>query len=312
LTPSAGRCYNCTSGVGRQRRYAPAFQGRDTTEEEVSMLGSRVVDRIALGCLAAVLGVALVCAQGVAPNETHIKPGINVLDKDTEKTVGLWTLDFKFKDPRLIKVNIPGKGTRVCWYLWYQVINYTGEPRTFIPQFELVTHDTRMTYTDQILPTAFEAIRKEEDPSNSLKIKNSVTISAEPIPVSAKEKADPRPVTGVAIWIDPDEIDPDDDAATKARKEKLKKEGKLLSDSNRYSIFVAGLSNGFTKIDGDASDPRPIVVRKTLQLPFRRFGDKVLMKSDAIRYQPPAAWIYRASKIKLDAAAPAAPKAVEK
>ncbi|MGL4553682.1 MAG: hypothetical protein ACRC33_21170 [Gemmataceae bacterium] len=276
------------------------------------MLGSRAVGRIALGFLALVLGTALVCAQGGNPNETHIKPGINVLDKDTEKTVGLWTLDFKFKDPRLIKVNIPGKGTRVCWYLWYQVINYTGEPRTFIPQFELFTHDTRMSYPDQILPSAFEAIKKLEDPTSALKIKNSVTIAADPIPVSAKEKADPRPVTGVAMWIDPDEVDPDDDAATKARKERLKKDGKLLSDSNRYSIFVAGLSNGFTKIDGDASDPRPVVVRKTLQLPFRRFGDKVLMKSDAIRFQPPAGWIYRASKIKLEASAAASPKAVEK
>jgi hypothetical protein len=156
------------------------------------MLGIRALLRIAIPNLAILLGVALVCAQGTNPNETYIKPGINVLDKDTEKTVGLWTLDFKFKDPRLIKVNIPGKGTRVCWYLWYQVINFTGEPRTFIPQFELVTHDTRMSYTDQILPTAFESIRKVEDPTDSLRIKNSVTIAAEPIPVSAKEKADPR------------------------------------------------------------------------------------------------------------------------
>lgn len=272
------------------------------------MLGSRAYHRIALVCLALVLGTLVVRAQGTNPNETLIKPGIDVLDKDTERTVGLWTLDFKFKDPRLIKVNIPGKGTRVCWYLWYQVINYTSEPRTFIPQFELVTHDTRMTYADQILPTVFEAIRKQEDPTNSLKLKNSVTIAAEPIPVSAKEKADPKPVTGLAIWIDPNEIDPDDDADTKKRKDKAPK----LADSNRYSIFVAGLSNGFTKIDGDPSDPRPIIVRKTLQLPFRRFGDKVLMKSDAIRFQAPAAWIYRASKIKLDAAAPASPKDVEK
>lgn len=272
------------------------------------MSGSRTGGRIAVGGLAFVLAAALVCAQGTNPNETLIKPGINVLDKDTERTVGLWTLDFKFKDPRLIKVNIPGKGTRVCWYLWYQVINFTGEPRTFIPQFELVTHDTRMTYVDQILPTAFEAIRKQEDPTNALRLKNSVTIAAEPIPVSAKDKADPKPVTGVAIWIDPNEVDPDDDANAKARKEKAPK----LADSNRYSIFIAGLSNGFTKIDGEPSDPRPTVVRKTLQLPFRRFGDKVLTKADAIRYQPPAAWIYRASKIKLDAAAPAAPKDVEK
>src|SRR5262245_49669588 len=86
------------------------------------------------------------------PNERYVKPGGNVQDADAARNAKLWVLDFKFKDPRLIKVNIPGRGSRVCWYLWYQVINYTHAPRTFIPDFELVTHDTNMTYQDQILP----------------------------------------------------------------------------------------------------------------------------------------------------------------
>jgi hypothetical protein len=69
---------------------------------------------------------------------------------------------------------------------------------------------------------------------------------------------------------------------------------------------VAGLSNGFTKIDGDASDPRPIVMRKSLQLIFQRFGDKKLNRPDSIRFKN-FEWTYRASKIKLEAAAPANP-----
>jgi hypothetical protein len=265
------------------------------------MFTSRSGTHLALGGLLAALVASFSGAQTLAPNERYIKPGVNVDDKDTQRTVGLWTLDFKFKDVRTITVNIPGKGNRICWYLWYQVINRTGEPRTFIPQFELVTHDTRMNYRDQILPAAFEAIRKIEDPTDFFKLKNSVSISAEPIPVSLPEnKAVPRPVTGVAIWIDPNEIDSGDDAEVRKRKNDIRAKGQMLADSKHFSIFVAGLSNGFTKVDGDASDPRPVVMRKSLQLVFQRPGDKNLMKTDSIRYKN-SEWTYRASRIKLEA-----------
>lgn len=273
------------------------------------MFTSRSGTHLALGGLLAALVASFSGAQTLAPNERYIKPGVNVDDKDTQRTVGLWTLDFKFKDVRTITVNIPGKGNRICWYLWYQVINRTGEPRTFIPQFELVTHDTRMNYRDQILPAAFEAIRKIEDPTDFFKLKNSVSISAEPIPVSLPEnKAVPRPVTGVAIWIDPNEIDSGDDAEVRKRKNDIRAKGQMLADSKHFSIFVAGLSNGFTKVDGDASDPRPVVMRKSLQLVFQRPGDKNLMKTDSIRYKN-SEWTYRASRIKLEAPAkPMPPK----
>jgi hypothetical protein len=152
------------------------------------------------------------------PNERYVKPEGNVQDADARNSK-LWVLDFKFKDPRLIKVNVPGRGQKVCWYLWYQVINNTGEPRTFIPDFELVTHDTNRVYRDQIMPAVQDAIQKVEDPTGYYKIKNSVTISSEPIPPSLP-KAAPRPVTGVAIWVDANDINPDDDAVTRARKDK--------------------------------------------------------------------------------------------
>jgi len=233
-------------------------------------------------------------AQTAAPNEEVVKPGVNIEDEFVRKTGKMWVLDFKFKTPRLITANIPGKGSRLCWYLWYQVTNYGPEPVTFVPDFQLYTHDKGMTYPDQILPAVQDAIRKVEDPSDYLKIKNSVSIAAVPIPPS-NPKADPKPVTGVAIWIDPNEADPGDDAAEKARKAKLPK----LADSASYSIFLAGLSNGFTLTDTVPPGPKQQVRRKTLQMSFRRFGDKTLMKSDSIRFQAPANWIYRASKVEL-------------
>lgn len=252
-----------------------------------------------LGLFVALLGIlaANVTAGGggtTNPNERYIKDDNPVVEADAAKGGKLWQLDFKFKDPRLITVDIPGRGKRVCWYVWYQVINRTGEPRTFIPDFELVTLDHKMTYRDQILPAAQEAISRIEDPTGYYKIKNSVTIAAEPIPPTPAKSA-PKAVTGVAIWVDPNEPGPlDDDKATK-EKEKLPK----LADSNRFDIFVGGLSNGWSLSDPIPPDTKHVVRRKTLQLPFRKYGDKATMKSEAIKYQPPAQWPYRASSIDL-------------
>jgi hypothetical protein len=265
------------------------------------MLGKRGRYSILLFLIAVALTSLAGLRLSAQPNERYVKPGGNVQDADAARNSKLWVLDFKFKDPRLIKVNIPGKGQRVCWYLRYQVINYTGSPRTFVPDFELVTHDTNMIYPDQILPAAQEAIAKVEDPTGYYKIKNSVTIAAEPIPVSLSRDT-PKPVTGVAIWIDPNEPAPTDDEATKKRKAALPK----LADSNRYSIFVAGLSNGWAVTDPIPPDTKEVVRRKTLQLSFKRLGDKYYMKSDEIRFQGPAQWIYRGTR--LNVPLPPAPK----
>jgi len=247
------------------------------------------------GLSAGVLPLAARQKKSTNPNEIYVKRGQNVQDADASRNAKLWVMDFKFKSPRLIKVNIPGKGQRLCWYMWYQVINYTGQPRTFIPEFELVTRDTNMSYRDQVLPTAQAAIMKVEDPTNFDKIKNSVTIAANPIPVS-KPKATPRPVTGVAIWIDPNEPDAKDSAATRKAKAKMPK----LLDSNKYDVFVAGLSNGWALTDAIKPDAKQIVRRKTLQLGFTRKGDKYLMKSEHIKFDAPAQWIYRASSLKVE------------
>ncbi len=227
-------------------------------------------------------------ARAINPNEREVKPQANVQDPDDIRSPDskIWVLDFKFKDPRLIKANVPGRGQKICWYLWYQVTNYGKEPQRFIPDFELVTHDQHTIHHDQIMPAVQEAIRQVEDPADILKIKNSVTISIDPIPVS-RPKAAPRPVTGVAIW---DNVDP---------------------QSNRYSIFIAGLSNGWALTDPIPPDTKPVVRRKTLKLNFRRLGDQFQMKSEEIRFAPPAEWMYRGSQLDIKglpvAPAPPAP-----
>jgi hypothetical protein len=207
------------------------------------------------------LVVPFTLAQTTSFNEREVRKETNVQDKE-----GIWVLDFRFKDPRLITVDIPGRGRKVVWYLWYQVVNNTNDSRTFIPEFELVTHDKPGVYHDQVLPRVQDAIRRVEDPTQLLDIKNSVTIASEPI-VPSKKDAYPRAVTGVAMW---DDVNP---------------------DSNRYSIFVSGLSNGWS------IDDNKVVRRKTLQLNFRRVGDRFLMDSREIRFVPPAEWMYRATSM---------------
>jgi hypothetical protein len=211
------------------------------------------------------------------PNEREVKGEANALDTDkiNAENGRLWVLDFKFKDPRLIKVDVPGRGQKVCMYLWYQVINNTSEARLFIPDFELKTRDSQIVRKDQILPKVQDAIIAELDPDHYQKIQNSVTICATPIPATLP-KAVPRAVTGVAIW---DDFDP---------------------DSNQYDIFVAGLSNGLVEADNPVDPMGPKVIRrKTLQLPFKRIGDRYLQKSEEIHFDGPAKWIYRASDVKV-------------
>jgi hypothetical protein len=226
-------------------------------------------------------------AQGPSTfNEREVKASGSFND-DPKSDV--WTLDFRFKDPRLIKVNVPGRGTRICWYLWYQVINRTKEPHSFYPEFQLVTLDHPGVYVDEPLTTVEDAIKKLLDPTGYQEIKNSVTISLNPIPVSLPpDKGFPKAVTGVAIW-DGTPADP------KQRDEKIHD----LSDSQRFSIFVGGLSNGWVQVDPLAKGKveAPIIRRKTLQLNFKRSGDRWSLDSREITFDPPAEWLYRASAL---------------
>lgn len=209
----------------------------------------------------------LALGQSAPPfNERDVKKQATEHDK-----VDTWVLDFRHKEPRLIIVDIPGRGKKVVWYMWYQVVNKTGEPRTFIPDFELVTLDKHTVHHDQILPKAEEMIKRIEDPTGYLDIKNSVTITRHPIPVT-KEDSAPKAVTGIAIW---------DDVFGDA------------PDTNRFSIFVSGLSNGFT------TDDRNIVRRKTLQLNFKRLSDRHHLDTE-VKFIAPSEWLYRASDLKLD------------
>ena len=254
--------------------------------------------RFALALLA---GTALVLSLGLFDaagqtttfNEREVKSEKSEQD---DPKLDVWALDFRFKDPRLIKVNVPGRGTRICWYMWYQVINRTGAPRLFIPDFELVTLDYPGVYHDEILPSVQDAIKKLEDPSGYQDIKNSVTVAAQPIPVSRPEgQAFPRVVTGVAIW--------DGTSADPAKRDGARKD---LADSTKFTVYISGLSNGWVLVDPIISgkSEAPVVRRKTLKLNFERRGERMSLDSREISFRPPAEWMYRASTIRLPSELP--------
>lgn len=215
-------------------------------------------------------------------NEISVEPSQNAQDRGD-----VWTMNFKFKPPRIMTADVPGRGRKIVWYMWYQVTNRTGEPRFFIPDFELVTLDRQTVHSDEVLPAVEEKIRAIEDPTGRLNILNSVTITKEQLPIT-KPDAAPRVVTGVAIW--PDVFD-------------------RAPDTNRFSIFVTGLSNGWTE------GPNGVIRRKTLQLNFRRLADAKNIDSDAIQWiddptrtDENPRWIYRASTLGAPAAKPAPAK----
>jgi hypothetical protein len=193
-------------------------------------------------------------------------------DKDV-----VWTLSFRFKLPRITTADVPGRGKRVVWYMWYQVFNQTAEPRSFFPKFELVTIDKKTKHLDQILPSVQKEIAATIDPTDRLKIHNSITIGEQPVPVSKKE-AFPTAVTGVAIW---------PDVYERAR------------DTNQFTVFVSGLSDGWV-LEGKT------LKRKTLQLGFIRQGDE-RVESSSIELKSQK-WIYRSAETLDEADLPTAPK----
>jgi hypothetical protein len=237
-----------------------------------------------LGLIAAfALAIGLSPVHGQTnPNEREVKSAPSELDKPN---ANVWAMEVRFKDPRIITVNLPKRGERNCWYLWYQVINRSGKPQDIAPYFELVTLDNPGNYRDEILITAEEAIKKIEDPTKYQDIKNTVLISKFAIPPSKPiDEAYPKAVTGVAIW-DAGPADP------KKRDPKFKE----LSDTTRFSIFVRGLSNGFVEVDAPAPGLPAITQYKTLQINFKRKGDRFSTDSRDIEFVSPAQWIYRSA-----------------
>ena len=183
-----------------------------------------------------------------------------VLPRDKK---GIWVLDFAYKPLRIITIQ-DAKGRRDVHYMYYQVINRTGQARMFVPQFTLVTN-TGKRYEDTVLPQAVKNISNREDPTIS-HLHGAVDIMGV-IPPSTKQDIDDA-VFGVAIW---DGVDP---------------------KADKMTIFVRGLSDGWRN-DPAADGGKPIVRYKALQINFVRRGDEHNLNEREITPGEPAFdWTY--------------------
>ena len=99
------------------------------------MLSRRSFIASSVGALAS---PSLLLAQRTGANEREIVPQMTANDKE-----GIWTLHFRFMDPRVIVEKVPARGTKICWGMIYRVYNLDsarGADR-LRPRFELVTLD---------------------------------------------------------------------------------------------------------------------------------------------------------------------------
>jgi len=149
-----------------------------------------------------------------------------------------WTLDFKVRSSKTIKVDLPGRGERTVWYVRYELSNNSAEPVRFVPEFQSWSDKQAALLRDQLILTAQERIRAAEDPAGKLNLKNSVSISRDPIGPGKK-------LQGIALW---DGIDP---AASK------------------FTMYVRGLSNGYF-VENEKS-----TYFKTLEMHFQRLGEEM-------------------------------------
>jgi hypothetical protein len=238
----------------------------------VDMAGdTRIGRRAFLGSVAlTAVGGSFVFAQSKI--ERQVDPLALPLDKPD-----VWTLYFLYKSPRIVTLDgldKNGKPTKmVVWYMWYQVYNMSGEPQTFLPEFELVTKDLNTSHLDEPRPYLVDQLRKIEDPTGILNLQTSISISKRPIPPSFPE-AIPRKVSGVVVWTDMNEKAP---------------------KTNRFSVYITGLSNGLA-IEETAAKEK-LIKRKTLQINFLRpTDDKRPQLGDIVPDDlnaPAEKWIYR-------------------
>ena len=199
------------------------------------------------------LAAGLTLGQAGEANFESVEP--RVLEAETSRVDDLWVLHFNFRNPRFIKTSIPGKGYRMVWYMTYKVVNLTGKPRRFIPDFTLVTGDGKVHH-DEVLPSAQRAVLNREDPTG--KLYDSVSIAKEDLKPSQPE-AVPQVYRGVAFW---EGIDP---------------------KTQSFDVYVTGLSNGYVRMAPEDAEAEEELRRKTLKIQFVKKGDEFLMEEKEIK-----------------------------
>ena len=169
-----------------------------------------------------------------------------------------WELTFEYKEPRRIVVNLPGaRAPKAYWYLPYTITNEGEETQVFIPQFDLLTDNGKVSRARRSVPRqVFDAIRARE--------RNDLLLPPTQVGGELRYGVD-QARDGVAVWEEPQR------------------------DMGTFRIFVGGLSGEFVEMKDEKgellkdSKGEPIILRKTLQLTYHTNGDEVYPGEDPVR-----------------------------
>lgn len=162
------------------------------------------------------------------PRQSPVGATLSARGRDRESSRDIWCLEFAFKPPRTIEIDVPQSPEKMrrarVWYLVYRVRNVGGRravidaenplnratepietPIRFLPQFVLESREpvapddgavTYRAYLDRIVPSAMAAIRQREDPNRPLL--DNAAMAAEDLQPGEER-------WGVAVWegVDP-------------------------------------------------------------------------------------------------------------
>jgi len=202
------------------------------------------------------------------PDEPISSGGGGAAVVDGSLREGIWVLDFAFKPIRIQDVDIPGRGRRHVYYLYYRVVNRTGKPRMFVPQFTLITNPGKPNakrYEDRAIPQAIRVIQNREDPGIPLV---GAVESTGILPPSNREGIDDA-LFGVALW---EGIDPTADT---------------------FRVYVRGLSDGYNLIPPPSGSGQPLTQYKALQINCETPGNNaVRTEREIFLSEPPFEWVY--------------------
>lgn len=168
-----------------------------------------------------------------------------------------WELEFSYRLPRRIVVQLPDRPATAYWYLPYTVVNRSDDERMFMPIFELVTEDGKVIRSDNNVPRrVFDQIKSRE--------KNQ--FMEHPIGVSGTIRlGEAQARDSVAIWEEP------------------------MPEMGRFSIYVGGLSGESTTV---GAGEQKVILRKSLQLNYLIRGDEIYPGEDQIN-ENPKQWVMR-------------------
>lgn len=170
-----------------------------------------------------------------------------------------WELKFEHGTPKRVVVSVASApAPRAYWYMPFSATNTTGKERMFLPVFEMLTEDGKITRSDNLIPqSVVDVIRKQE--GNKF-IEGGMQVSGE------IRLGEDQTKYGVAVWAEP------------------------MLEMGRFSIFAGGLSGEYQTVKIDGKDTN---FRKSLQLNFWIKGDEVYPGEDAVNVDKAETWVMR-------------------